>query len=198
MGFAKISLKKNYFILLFLIFVFNLFLCYYFFELFNFLYLREEYTMSLIKSIIVKIRIGENLKLGKINLSDVKKLSDCKTKEILLNIFKFDLISTEEEIEHEFSFHQQSDEGILTFPEFKSYLSTLSGEHILSLTSLKSVDSHSKIKLPLNIIEEMLDLLKPINKQIEEEKFESVLLNFFDSYEAKHYELKILGEFCEE
>lgn len=198
MGFAKISLKKNYFILLFLIFVFNLFLCYYFFELFNFLYLREEYIMSLIKSIIVKIRIGENLKLGKINLSDVKKLSDCKTKEILLNIFKFDLISTEEEIEHEFSFHQQSDEGILTFPEFKSYLSTLSGENILSLTSLKSVDSHSKIKLPLNIIEEMLDLLKPINKQIEEEKFESVLLNFFDSYEAKHYELKILGEFCEE
>jgi hypothetical protein len=198
MGFAKISLKKNYFILLFLIFVFNLFLCYYFFELFNFLYLREEYIMSLIKSIIVKIRIGENLKLGKINLSDVKKLSDCKTKEILLNIFKFDLISTEEEIEHEFSFHQQSDEGILTFPEFKSYLSTLSGENILSLTSLKSVDSHSKIKLPLNIIEEMFDLLKPINKQIEEEKFESVLLNFFDSYEAKHYELKILGEFCEE
>lgn len=198
MGFAKISLKKNYFILLFLIFVFNLFLCYYFFELFNFLYLREEYIMSLIKSIIVKIRIGENLKLGKINLADVKKLSDCKTKEILLNIFKFDLISTEEEIEHEFSFHQQSDEGILTFPEFKSYLSTLSGENILSLTSLKSVDSHSKIKLPLNIIEEMFDLLKPINKQIEEEKFESVLLNFFDSYEAKHYELKILGEFCEE
>ena len=150
--------------------------------------------MSLAKKIIVKTCLDGFLKIGKIDLSEVKKMKEGKAKEILLNIFFFDIIATEEEFEQEFSFHQENDDCLLTYPEFKNYISTLSEDAIHSLTSLCSIHTQNSVLLSNEAVKEIEELLKPISKQISGEMDEQVLVNFFETYNPKKYELKILCE----
>lgn len=150
--------------------------------------------MSSIQSIILKVRSDNFLSVGRINHSDIQNIPDSITKEILFNIFDFDLISTEREIEEEFSFHLENT-GFLTYHEFKSYLSTMGEKDILSSTNLISIQKKSNTVLPDNVVKEILELLKPISEEKNCNVWKEVdIYNLFNSYIPKNNDLKVSTE----